>query len=53
MSEQLALFIDFENVAIWAAQESVELDVACLIEYLQSRGAVAIEIEKIIGSQKI
>ena len=43
MSEQLALFIDFENIAIWAAQESIEFDVTRLIAFLQSRGAVVVK----------
>jgi hypothetical protein len=43
MSEQLALFIDFENVAIWAAQEQVEFDITRLITFLQTRGAVVVK----------
>ncbi len=43
MSEQLALFIDFENVAIWAEQEFFDFELTDLMEYLQSRGPVVIK----------
>ncbi len=44
MSEQMALFIDFENVAIWASeQESFEFDVTGLMNYLRGRGGVVIK----------
>ena len=43
MNEQLALFVDFENVAIWAAQESLEFDISRLVAFLQSRGTVVIK----------
>ena len=43
MSDQLALFIDFENVAIWAEQAFFDLELTRLMEYLQSRGAVVVK----------
>ncbi len=41
--EPLAVFIDFENIAIWAAQELIDLDVTRLMENLQTRGPVVIK----------
>jgi hypothetical protein len=43
MSDQLAVFIDFENVAIWAEQEFFDFELTPLMEYLQSRGPVVIK----------
>ncbi len=43
MSTQLALFIDFENIAIWAEEHFFDLDLGRLMEYLQSRGAVVVK----------
>jgi len=43
MSDSLALFIDFENVAIWAEREFFDLEISRLMEYLQSRGPVVIK----------
>lgn len=43
MSEQLAVFIDFENVALWAEQEFLDFELTPLIEYLKSRGPVGIK----------
>ena len=43
MSTQLALFIDFENIAIWAEEYFFDLDLGRLMEYLQSRGAVVVK----------
>lgn len=43
MSNQIAVFIDFENVALWAEQEFLDLELTPLIEYLQSRGPVVIK----------
>lgn len=43
MADQLAVFIDFENVAIWAEQEFFDFELTPLIEYLQSRGPVVIK----------
>jgi len=47
MSDQIALFIDFENVALWAEQEFLDLELTPLMEYLQSRGPVV--IKKVYG----
>ncbi|MEZ4658662.1 MAG: NYN domain-containing protein [Caldilineaceae bacterium] len=41
MSEQLAVFIDFENVALWAEQEFLDFELTPLMEYLKSRGPIA------------
>jgi uncharacterized LabA/DUF88 family protein len=43
MSDQLALFIDFENVAIWAEEHFFDLELNRLMEYLQSRGPVVVK----------
>jgi uncharacterized LabA/DUF88 family protein len=43
MTNQIAVFIDFENVALWAEQEFLDFELTPLIEYLQSRGPVAIK----------
>ena len=43
MTNQIAVFIDFENVALWAEQEFLDVELTPLIEYLQSRGPVAIK----------
>lgn len=43
MSNQIAVFIDFENVALWAEQEFIDFELTPLIEYLQSRGPVVIK----------
>jgi hypothetical protein len=43
MSDQIAVFIDFENVAIWAEQEFFDFELTPLMEYLQSRGPVVIK----------
>ncbi len=43
MTKQLAVFIDFENVAIWAEQEFFDFELTPLMEYLQSRGPVVIK----------
>lgn len=43
MSEQLAVFIDFENVALWAEQEFLDFELTPLVEYLKSRGPVVIK----------
>lgn len=40
---QIAVFIDFENIALWAEQEFIDLELTPLIEYLQSRGPVVIK----------
>lgn len=43
MSEQLAIFIDFENIALWADREFFDLEVTALMEYLQSRGPAVVK----------
>jgi hypothetical protein len=43
MGEQLALFLDFENVAIWAQEHFLDLDLSRLVNYLQIRGSVAVK----------
>ena len=43
MSDQIAVFIDFENVALWAEQEFLDFELMPLMEYLQSRGPVVIK----------
>ena len=43
MSNQIAVFIDFENVALWAEQEFLDLELSPLMEYLQGRGPVVIK----------
>lgn len=43
MGNQIAVFIDFENVALWAEQEFVDLELTPLMEYLQSRGPVVMK----------
>ncbi len=43
MSEQLAIFIDFENVALWAEREFYDFEVTALMEYLQSRGPAVVK----------
>jgi len=34
---QLAVFIDFENLALWAEREFFDFEITPLMEYLQSR----------------
>lgn len=43
MTAQIAVFIDFENIAIWARQEFFDFELTPLIEYLQSRGTLSIK----------
>lgn len=43
MSNQMAVFIDFENVALWAEQEFLDFELTPLMEFLQSRGPVVIK----------
>ena len=37
MNGQMGIFIDFENVALWAEREFFDFEVTTLMEYLQSR----------------
>jgi len=43
MSDQLAVFIDFENVALWAEREFFDFEITKLIESLHSRGPVVVK----------
>jgi uncharacterized LabA/DUF88 family protein len=43
MSEQYAVFIDFENVALWAEREFFDFELTPLMEYLQSRGPAVVK----------
>ncbi len=43
MGNQIAVFVDFENVALWAEQEFLDFELTPIIEHLQSRGPVAIK----------
>ncbi len=43
MDKQLAVFIDFENVALWAEREFFDFELTPLIEYLQSRGPTVVK----------
>ena len=36
MSDQLAVFVDFENVALWAEREFFDFEVTALMQYLQT-----------------
>lgn len=43
MNNQIAVFIDFENVALWAEHEFIDFELTPLLEQLQSRGPVVIK----------
>ena len=43
MVNQLAVFIDFENLALWAEQEFFDLEITPLIEFLQTRGPAVVK----------
>lgn len=43
IGNQLAVFIDFENVALWAEREFFDFEVTSLMEYLQSRGPAVVK----------
>ena len=43
MNDQLAVFIDFENVALWAEREFLDFEITALIEYLQTRGPAVVK----------
>lgn len=43
MSDQLAVLIDFENVALWAEREFFDFELTPLMEYLQSRGPAVVK----------
>ncbi len=43
MSNQIAVFVDFENVALWAEQEFIDFELTPLMEFLQTRGPVVMK----------
>jgi uncharacterized LabA/DUF88 family protein len=43
MSDQLAIFIDFENIALWAEREFFDFELTTLIEALQTRGPAVVK----------
>lgn len=43
MADQLAVFIDFENVALWAEREFFDFELSSLMEYLLTRGPVVVK----------
>ena len=43
MSDQLAVFSDFENVALWAGRELFDFELTRLMEYLQTRGPAVVK----------
>ncbi|MCB9138866.1 MAG: NYN domain-containing protein [Caldilineaceae bacterium] len=47
MSNQIAVFIDFENVALWAEQEFLDLELTPLMDFLAARGQIA--VKKVYG----
>jgi len=43
MENQQAVFIDFENIALWAEREFFDFELTPLIEYLQGRGPTVVK----------
>ena len=43
MNDQIAVFIDFENIALWAEREFFDFEVTGLMEYLQTRGPAVVK----------
>jgi uncharacterized LabA/DUF88 family protein len=43
MPDQIAVFIDFENVALWAEREFFDFEVTSLIESIQTRGPAVVK----------
>ncbi len=43
MNDQMAVFIDFENIALWAEREFFDFEVTGLMEYLQTRGPAVVK----------
>ncbi len=43
MNNQLAVFIDFENIALWAEREFFDFEVTSLMEFLQTRGPAVVK----------
>jgi hypothetical protein len=42
-NNQLAVFIDFENIALWAEREFFDFEVTTLMEFLQTRGPAVVK----------
>ena len=43
MSEQLAIFIDFENIALWAEREFFDFEITSVLASLQTRGPAVVK----------
>jgi uncharacterized LabA/DUF88 family protein len=43
MENQQAIFIDFENIALWAEREFFDFELTPLIEYVQTRGPAVVK----------
>lgn len=43
MDDQIAIFIDFENVALWAEREFYDFEITALMEHLHSRGPAVVK----------
>lgn len=43
MENQQAVFIDFENIALWAEREFYDFELTPLMEYIQSRGPAVVK----------
>lgn len=43
MNDQIAVFIDFENIALWAEREFFDFEITGLMEYLQTRGPAVVK----------
>jgi hypothetical protein len=43
MDNQQAVFIDFENIALWADREFYDFELTPLMEYIQSRGPAVVK----------
>lgn len=43
MEDQISVFIDFENVALWTEREFFDFEVTTLLEYIQSRGPIVVK----------
>jgi uncharacterized LabA/DUF88 family protein len=43
MENQLAIFIDFENIALWAEREYYDFELTPVMEYIQSRGPAVVK----------
>lgn len=43
INNQMAVFIDFENIALWADQEFFDFEMTTLMAYLQTRGPAVVK----------